>query len=110
MSLRCQAEALAKPDDRCVRGGLDAVRREGITAGMVTRTIKLPEALDQRLQRRARAQKVTYSEAARLALQQALQEEAGVNMLECLREFAGSVDGPADLSTNRAYLDDFGSR
>jgi hypothetical protein len=77
---------------------------------MIARTVKLPPALDARLRRRARAQKLTYSEAARRALQEGLREEPGVNMLAALAEFAGSVDGPADLSTNKAYMDDYGTR
>jgi len=76
---------------------------------MITRTVKLPPALDARLRRRARAQKLTYSEAARRALQEGLREDPGVNMLAALAEFVGSVDGPADLSTNKAYLDDYGT-
>jgi predicted transcriptional regulator len=76
---------------------------------MITRTVKLPPALDARLRRRARAQKLTYSEAARRALQEGLREEPGVNMLAALAEFAGSVEGPADLSTNKTYMDDYGT-
>ena len=74
-----------------------------------TRTVKLPPALDARLRRWARAQKLTYSEAARRALQAGLHEEPGVNMLAALAEFAGSAEGPADLSSNKAYLEDYGT-
>jgi hypothetical protein len=42
-------------------------------------------------------------------LQEGLREDPGVNMLAALAEFVGSVDGPADLSTNKAYLDDYGT-
>ncbi len=77
---------------------------------MVTRTVKLPEDLDARLRRRARTQKVTYSEAARLALQKGLREEPGVNMLTALGDFAGSVAGPEDLSSNKSHMDDYGAR
>ena len=76
---------------------------------MITRTVKLPPALDARLRRRARAQKLTYSEVARRALQEGLRVEPGVNMLAALGEFVGSVEGPVDLSTNKAYLDDYGT-
>jgi predicted transcriptional regulator len=76
---------------------------------MITRTVKLPNELDARLRRRARTQKLTYSEAARRALQEGLREDSGVNMLAALAEFAGSVEGPEDLSTNKAYLDDYGA-
>ena len=42
-------------------------------------------------------------------MQEGLREDPGVNMLAALAEFVGSVDGPADLSTNKAYLDDYGT-
>jgi plasmid stability protein len=77
---------------------------------MVARTVKLPEKLDVRLRQRARAQKLSYSEVARRALQAGLGQESGVNMLAALAEFAGTVEGPPDLSTNKAYLDDYGTR
>ena len=78
---------------------------------MVTRTVKLPAELDARLRRRARTQKITFSEAARRALQDGLREEerAGVDMLAALGGFAGSIEGPEDLSTNKAHLDDYGT-
>lgn len=81
-----------------------------ITLRMVTRTVKLPNELDARLRQKAKGQKVTYSEAARRALEDGLgDEKAGINMLAALESFAGSIDGPKDLSTNKAHLDDFGA-
>jgi predicted transcriptional regulator len=77
---------------------------------MITRTVKLPKELDARLRRRARTLKLSYSEAARQALRDGLREESGVNMLAALEEFAGVVEGPADLATNRDHLADFGER
>ncbi len=58
---------------------------------MVKRTVKLPKELD-----------------ARLALRKRLRKDDSVNMLEALKEFAGCIEGPPDLSTNKAYFDDFG--
>jgi len=75
---------------------------------MVTRTVKLPRELDARLRRWARTHKITVSEATRQALRETLREDGGVNMLEALKEFIGCLEGPPDLSTNRAYFDDFG--
>jgi len=89
-------------------GALDVGKPPAQYPAMITRTVRLPLALDARLRRRARAQKLTYSEAVRRALQEGLCVEPGVNMLAALGEFAGSVEGPADLSTNKAYLDDYG--
>jgi hypothetical protein len=36
------------------------------------------------------------------------QEAQPGSLLEALADFAGSCDGPADLSTNPKYLEDFG--
>ena len=77
---------------------------------MITGTVKLPEQLDARLRRRKQAQKLTYSEAVRLAFDEGLRQETAVNLFEALHEFVGSVDGPEDLSTNKSYMDDFGGR
>ena len=75
---------------------------------MVSRTVKLPKDLDARLRRWARARKLPFSEAARQAMQEGLREEGGVNMREALKDFMWCVQGPPDLSTNKAYFDDFG--
>ena len=75
---------------------------------MITRTIKLPNELDARLRRSARVGKLTFSEAARQAMQGGLRDEGGINMLEAAKDFVGSVEGPRDLSTNKAYFDNFG--
>jgi hypothetical protein len=70
--------------------------------GMVARTLKLPAKMDVQIRLAAHKAGLTYSEAARRALELGLAEKKGVLMLEALREFAGSLDGPADLSTNKA--------
>jgi len=89
----------------------DNVRSLGITFRMVTRTVKLPNELDARLRQRAKVQKVTYSEAARRALADGLGDGSpGINMLAALESFAGSIEGPRNLSTSKAHLDDFGTR
>ncbi|MGH7995656.1 MAG: hypothetical protein ACREFX_04815 [Opitutaceae bacterium] len=76
---------------------------------MITRTVKLPNELDARLRQKAKGQKVTFSEAARRALEDGLGDESsGIDMLAALESFAGSIDGPGDLSTNKAHFDDFG--
>lgn len=77
---------------------------------MITRTVKLPNELDARLRNRARREKVTYSEAARRALEDGLRDQkSGVNMLSALQSFAGSIAGSTDPSTNKAYLSNFGA-
>ena len=35
-------------------------------------------------------------------------KDKGVDMLHALRNFVGCVEGPADLSTNKRHLDNFG--
>ena len=42
-------------------------------------------------------------------MQEGLREEPGINMLAALGEFVGSVEGPADLSSNKVYLEDYGT-
>lgn len=96
---------------RLTASHLDNVRPSGITFRMVTRTVKLPNELDSRLRQNAKGQKVTYSEAARRALADGLGDESsGINMLAALESFAGSIEGPRDLSTSEAHMDGFGAR
>jgi predicted transcriptional regulator len=76
---------------------------------MVARTVKLPEELDARLRQRARGQKLTYSEAARRVLADGLRQDAGIDMLAALEKFAGAATGPKDLSTNKSYMNNYGS-
>lgn len=75
---------------------------------MVSRTVKLPKELDSRLRRWAKARELTFSEAARQTMTEGMRDGGGINMREALKEFNGCVDGPADLSSNKAYLDDYG--
>ncbi len=76
---------------------------------MITRTMKIPPPLDAKVRQAARAVGISYSEAARRALESGLKDTGGVNMAAALREFAGCIKGAPDLSTNKAYLSDYGS-
>jgi len=77
-----------------------------------TVTIKLPSSLDAKIAAiAARRGARSKSEIIREALDRfVLTEQAAQpdSLLEALQEFAGSCEGPRDLSTNPRYLDDFG--
>lgn len=81
---------------------------------MKTRSLKLPGELDSRLTEYARRRKLTRSAVVREAVGAYLARQddnvpAGA-ALERLRDLAGSVDGPPDLSTNPDYLLPYGAR
>ena len=75
---------------------------------MIVKTLKMPASLSARIQRRARATKSTVSSVMREAIERGLGEEAGLNMADELKDIIGSASGPGDLSTNKAYLNDYG--
>ena len=75
---------------------------------MVVKTIKIPESLSARLQRKARATKSTVSAVMRDAIERGLGEDPGIDMTEALKDIIGSASGPGDLSTNKAYFHDYG--
>ncbi len=76
---------------------------------MVAKTVKLPKALHDRIRRQARATGRTDSAVIREALERGLGEDEGIDMVEALKDFIGSATGgPTDLSTNKAYFNDFG--
>jgi hypothetical protein len=75
---------------------------------MVVKSLKIPESLAARIQRQARATKRTVSAVMRDALERGLGEDAGIDMAEALKGVIGSVSGPGDLSTNKAYFAGYG--
>lgn len=76
---------------------------------MITRTVKIPPPLDARVRQAARASGVSYSEAARRAIESGLKDAGGINMAAALSEFAGCIKGAPDLSSSKAHLADYGS-
>jgi predicted transcriptional regulator len=78
-----------------------------------TVSIKLPDGLDARLTAVALRRKVSKSTVIRAALERALRIDgtprAG-SALALARGLVGCLSGPGDLSTNKAYLKDFGRR
>ncbi len=78
---------------------------------MKTVSLKLPDDLDVRLTALIRKRKISKSMVIREALEAYLarEDEADPNsFLESAYGLCGSVDGPADLSTNPKYLDGYG--
>lgn len=79
---------------------------------MKTRSLKLPDELDSRLTAYARRRKLTRSVVVREAVSAYLARQDEVQAgaaLERLRDLAGSVEGPPDLSTNPDYLLAYGA-
>ena len=82
-----------------------------MTRRMRTITVKLPEPLAARLRVTVRKRNSTQSTVVREALEahlgQSLASGAGSG-LDLVRDLAGSVKGPPDLSTNRRHLRGYG--
>ena len=78
---------------------------------MKTLSLKLPDALYGDLSALAEHKGTSRSALVREALLQFFRRErspAQGSALGLLEGLVGSVDGPEDLSTNKAYLDDLG--
>lgn len=78
---------------------------------MRTITVKLPEPLAARLRVTARKRSSTQSAVVREALEAHLDERPASSAgsgLDLVRDLAGSVKGPPDLSTNRRHLRGYG--
>jgi predicted DNA-binding protein len=79
---------------------------------MTTILVKLPEALDQRLQMVAARKRTSKSTVIRQAVEQALRPNGRASSASCYelaKDLCGSVKGaPRDLSTNKRYLAGFG--
>ncbi len=78
---------------------------------MKTLTLKLPEILATRLNILAREKGVSKSEIVRRALMEYFAHDDGHktgSFLDLSKDLAGSIEGPSDLSTNKAYLERYG--
>jgi predicted DNA-binding protein len=75
-----------------------------------TISLKLPDAIGERLRARARASGKTQSELTREALTRLLDEDrsAGISCLDLVRDLVGTARGPGDLATNKKYLRGYG--
>lgn len=77
---------------------------------MTTISVKLPDPLARALQREAESRDLPKSVVVRESLEQALanslEEDPGPSCYDLVADLVGTVDGPADASTNKAYLDE----
>ena len=78
---------------------------------MKTLSFKLPEILESQLDIIAHKKGMSRSEIVRRALLEYFSRD-DVNQpgsfLDLARDLAGSIEGPPDLSTNKAYLEGYG--
>ena len=78
---------------------------------MKTISFKLPEILGSQLDIFARKQGMSKSEIVRRALLEYFSRDdmnQQGSFLDLARDLAGSIEGPPDLSTNKAYLEGYG--
>ena len=78
---------------------------------MKTLTLKLPEILEARLETLARKNGLSRSEIVRRALVAYFSRDDvsdSGSFLDLARDLAGSVEGPSDLSTSKAYFERYG--
>jgi plasmid stability protein len=78
---------------------------------MKTISLKLPSDLDKRLRTRARRSGVSLGAVVREAVTAFLDDDgrsAPGSVSAAAADLAGCAAGPADLSTNREHLDDYG--
>ena len=77
---------------------------------MKTITIKVPESLEKRVVYEAQRQGISKSSLVREALASYLRKDGKrASALDLIRDIVCTVEGPADLSTNPKYLEDFGT-
>jgi predicted transcriptional regulator len=74
---------------------------------MRTVSFKLPATLDRAISRVAKSRKSTRSAVVRKALE-AFTREGGDSVAAVASDRAGSVEGPADLSTARKHMTGYG--
>jgi hypothetical protein len=78
---------------------------------MKTISLKVPEALDCKLVAAARRLKRTKSAVVREVLQEYLDKSKSSKRISCLdlaADLAGCFEGPADLATNKKYMQGYG--
>jgi len=78
---------------------------------MKTVTLKLSEILEARLNIFAHKSGLSRSEIVRRALLEYFSRDevrGSGSFLDLSRDLAGSIEGPSDLSTNKAHLKEYG--
>jgi Arc/MetJ-type ribon-helix-helix transcriptional regulator len=112
-----QLRALHANDGRNTAWQLVGWRRSSGVLAMAVISLKLTEALDAQLTEQAHRRRLSKSELVRRALTAFLQSsEQGVegsarqSAADLLADLVGCCeDGPVDLSSNPAYMSDFGT-
>ena len=74
--------------------------------------MKLPDAVDEKLESRARRLGKSKSEITRDALTRFLDDApaSGVSCLDLVRDLVGVARGPGDLASNKKHLRGYGRR
>jgi predicted transcriptional regulator len=75
---------------------------------MRTVSVKLPERLDCRLTAIAKRRGTSRSQVLREALEALFAREPQPTVSELAADLIGSIEGPADLSTNPKYMARYG--
>jgi ribbon-helix-helix CopG family protein len=88
--------------------GIADMANEQYDAVVKTITVKLPKALASWLSRRARELGRPQSELVREALERSRRGVGGDSCHDLFADVCGTIEGPADLSTNRKHLGGFG--
>jgi predicted transcriptional regulator len=79
---------------------------------MNTTTIKLPPDMENRLKAEAKRRSASKSMVVREALELYLTEKrttARTSCLDAAADLAGTIKGPADLSTHKRHMEGFGT-
>ena len=74
-------------------------------------SVKIPKALQNRLEAAAKKRKASKSAIVREALEKHLNENGGkvcASGLDRIRDLVGCLEGPDDLATNKKYFKGFG--
>lgn len=78
---------------------------------MVTLTLKIPDAMKEKLKTYSRRKGLSRSEIVRNALHDYFdKDDLGKQgtFYDLAKDLCGSVDGPSDLSTNKEYFSGYG--
>ena len=75
----------------------------------MTMTLKISPEMDAKLAAEARRRRVSKSRVAREMIDAGLKKRRPrVSLYDRIRDIAGSLEGPGDLSTNPKYMEGFG--
>jgi len=75
----------------------------------VTKSVKMPVGLARLLKGAARRASCSESELIRRGIEQITSDCGGLDMKALLEDDCGAGNGPKDLSTNRKYLQGYGT-